>query len=138
MDGRASAVTTTGNPDCHIILRGGESGPNHDAESVRTTREMLEKSGLKPSIMIDASHGNCRKDHQLMPAVFEEIVRQRKAGDTSIIGVMLESNLVGGAQKFPQPLDQLVYGQSITDACIDWETTEKLILAAATIFAVSP
>jgi 3-deoxy-7-phosphoheptulonate synthase len=99
---------------------------------------MLEKSGLKPSIMIDASHGNCRKDHQLMPAVFEEIVRQRKAGDSSIIGVMLESNLVGGAQKFPQPLDQLVYGQSITDACIDWETTEKLILAAATIFAVSP
>lgn len=127
MDGRASAVTTTGNPDCHIILRGGDSGPNHDAGSVRTTRELLEKSGLKPAIMIDASHGNCRKDHQLMPAVFEEIVRQRKAGDTSIIGAMLESNLVAGAQKFPQPLDQLVYGQSITDACIDWETTVSLL-----------
>jgi 3-deoxy-7-phosphoheptulonate synthase len=65
-----------------------------------------------------------------MPAVFEEIVRQRAAGDTSIIGAMLESNLVGGAQKFPKPLDQLVYGQSITDACMDWETTEKLLLAA--------
>ncbi|MEO5915648.1 MAG: 3-deoxy-7-phosphoheptulonate synthase [Luteolibacter sp.] len=127
MDGRASAVTTTGNPDCHIILRGGDSGPNHDEQSVKTTRELLVKSGLKPAIMIDASHGNCRKDHLLMPAVFEEIVRQRKAGDTSIIGAMLESNLVAGAQKFPQPLDQLVYGQSITDACIDWETTVALI-----------
>jgi 3-deoxy-7-phosphoheptulonate synthase len=81
--------------------------------------------------MIDASHGNCRKDHNLMPAVFEEIVRQRAAGDTSIIGAMLESHLVAGAQKFPQPLDQLVHGQSITDACIGWETTEKLILQAA-------
>lgn len=130
MDGRASAVTTTGNPDCHIILRGGESGPNHDEQSVKKTREMLEKSGLRPAIMIDASHGNCRKDERLMPAVFEEIVRQRAASDTSIIGVMLESNLVGGAQKFPQPLDQLVYGKSITDACMDWETTEKLLLAA--------
>lgn len=130
MDGRASAVTTTGNPDCHIILRGGDSGPNHDADSVKATRELLLKNSLKPAIMIDASHGNCRKDHNLMPAVFEEIVRQRKAGDTSIIGTMLESNLVGGAQKFPQPLDQLVHGQSITDACMDWETTEKLILTA--------
>lgn len=65
-----------------------------------------------------------------MPEVFEEIIRQRAAGDTSIIGAMLESNLVAGAQKFPQPLDQLVYGQSITDACIDWETTEKLLLSA--------
>ncbi|MES2660695.1 MAG: 3-deoxy-7-phosphoheptulonate synthase [Verrucomicrobiota bacterium] len=128
MDGRASAVTTTGNPDCHIILRGGDGGPNFDEHSVKTTRELLEKSGLKPAIMIDASHGNCRKDEKLMPAVFEDIVRQRAAGDTSIIGAMLESNLVGGAQKFPQPLDQLVYGQSITDACIDWETTERLIL----------
>ncbi len=131
MDGRASAVTTTGNPDCHIILRGGDSGPNHDEKSVATTRDLLVKHGLKPAIMIDASHGNCRKDEKLMPAVFEEIVRQRAAGDTSIIGAMLESNLVGGAQKFPQPLDQLVWGQSITDACMDWETTEKLLLAAA-------
>ncbi len=127
MDGRASAVTTTGNPDCHIILRGGESGPNHDAQSVAATREMLVKSGLKPAIMIDASHGNCRKDHNLMPEVFAEIFRQRTAGDTSIIGAMLESNLVAGAQKFPQPLDRLVYGQSITDACIDWETTVAAI-----------
>ncbi len=131
MDGRASAVTTTGNPDCHIILRGGESGPNHDAASVAATRTALEKAGLAPVIMIDASHGNCRKDHNLMPGVFEEIVRQRAAGDTSIIGAMLESHLVAGAQKFPQPLNQLVRGQSITDACIDWETTREIVLSAA-------
>jgi 3-deoxy-7-phosphoheptulonate synthase len=131
MDGRASAVTTTGNPDCHIILRGGDSGPNYDAQSIASARDMLLKHGLRPTVMIDASHGNCGKDHQLMPAVFEEIARQRAAGDTSIIGAMLESNLIAGAQKFPQPLDRLVHGQSITDACIDWQTTEKLLLAAA-------
>lgn len=137
MDGRASAVTTTGNPDCHIILRGGEDGPNYDERSIAETREMLVKHGLKPAIMIDASHGNCRKDHNLMPAVFEKIVRQRAGGDTSIIGAMLESHLVAGAQKFPQALDQLIHGQSITDACIDWETTEKLLLAAAAHGAAS-
>ncbi len=127
MDGRASAVTTTGNPDCHIILRGGDGGPNYDEANVAKTREMLVKNGLRPAIMIDASHGNCAKDHLRMPAVFREIVRQRASGNTSIIGAMLESNLVGGAQKFPQPLDQLVYGQSITDACMDWETTVSAI-----------
>lgn len=127
MDGRASAVTTTGNPDCHIILRGGESGPNYDACSIAAARELLVQSGLNPAMMIDASHGNCRKDHRLMPDVFVEILKQRAAGDTSIIGAMLESNLVAGAQKFPQPLDQLVHGQSITDACIDWETTVEVI-----------
>jgi 3-deoxy-7-phosphoheptulonate synthase len=129
MDGRASAVTTTGNPDCHMILRGGDSGPNYDAQSVAAARELLVKSGLTPAIMIDASHGNCRKDHRLMPEVFAEILKQRAAGDTSIIGAMLESNLVAGNQKFPQALDQLVHGQSITDACIDWETTVAAITA---------
>ncbi|MEO7100048.1 MAG: 3-deoxy-7-phosphoheptulonate synthase [Luteolibacter sp.] len=131
LDGRASAVTTTGNPDCHIILRGGDGGPNYDAHSVAATRELLTAHKLPPAIMIDASHGNCRKDHNLMPEVFEEIVRQRVGGDAAVIGAMLESNLIAGSQKFPQPLDQLVHGQSITDACINWETTEKLILQAA-------
>ena len=79
--------------------------------------------------MIDASHGNCYKDHSKMPAVFEEIVRQRKAGTASIIGAMLESNLVAGSQAFPQPTESLTYGQSITDKCIDWETTERLLRA---------
>jgi 3-deoxy-D-arabino-heptulosonate 7-phosphate (DAHP) synthase len=131
-DGVASAVTTSGNPDCHIILRGGESGPNYGADNVMETIDGLEAAKLKPAIMIDASHGNCAKDHRRMPDVFREIVRQRAAGQKAIIGAMLESNLVGGSQKFPQPLDQLVRGQSITDACIDWETTEALLREAHT------
>ena len=130
-DGQACAVTTKGNPYCHIILRGGENGPNYDAESVKATRDTLQKSGLSESIMIDASHANCGKDDKKMPAVFEEIVCQRAAGDTSIIGAMLESFLVSGNQSFPQPQDQLTYGQSITDKCIDWDTTERLVRDAA-------
>ncbi|HYF36861.1 MAG TPA: 3-deoxy-7-phosphoheptulonate synthase [Prosthecobacter sp.] len=129
-DGIASAVTTNGNPDCHIILRGGESGPNYGADDVHETRAALEAAKLKPAIMIDASHGNCSKDHNRMPQVFREIVRQRVAGETAIIGAMLESNLVGGNQKFPRPLNELTRGQSITDACIDWATTETLLREA--------
>ncbi len=129
-DGVASAVTTSGNPDCHIILRGGEGKPNYGADDVRETIDGLEAAKLKASIMIDASHGNCAKDHERMPDVFREIVRQRVAGQKAIIGAMLESNLVGGSQKFPQPLDQLTRGQSITDACIDWDTTEALLREA--------
>ena len=133
LDGRASAVTTSGNPDCHIILRGGEKGPNFDVAAVEETRKLLEKNGLPASIMIDASHGNCSKNHLRMPAVFEEIVRQRTAGERAVIGAMLESNLVAGAQSFPRPLADLVYGQSITDNCIDWQTTEEIVLRAAEV-----
>ena len=135
MDGRASAVSTSGNPDCHIILRGGEGGPNHHASDVAAARELLRKHKLTEAIMIDASHGNCRKDHRLMPEVFAEIIRQRAAGDVSIIGAMLESNLGAGAQKFPLENEPLRYGQSITDACIDWETTEELILRTADVLS---
>ena len=131
LDGRASAVTTPGNPDCHIILRGGEKGPNFDAASVAETRALLEKNRLPVAIMIDASHGNCSKDHLRMPAVFEEIVHERAAGDRSVIGAMLESNLIAGSQSFPRPRSELIRGQSITDACIDWATTEELVLRAA-------
>ena len=135
MDGRASAVSTSGNPDCHIILRGGEGGPNHHASDVAAARELLRAHKLTEAIMIDASHGNCRKDHRLMPEVFAEIIRQRAAGDVSIIGAMLESNLGAGAQKFPLENEPLRYGQSITDACIDWETTEELILRTADVLS---
>ncbi len=126
-DGVASAVTTRGNPDCHLILRGGENGPNYGADNVADTKDALEEAGLRAAIMIDASHGNCAKNHERMPGVFREIVRQRVAGEDAIIGAMLESNLIGGNQKFPQPLEQLTRGQSITDACISWETTEALL-----------
>lgn len=130
-EGIASSVTTTGNPDCHVILRGGDHGPNYDEASISAARAALEAAKLAPSLIVDASHANCRKDCARMPEVFREIVRQRAAGDRSITGAMLESNLVAGNQSFPKPLDQLVRGQSITDSCIDWETTEELLHEAA-------
>lgn len=130
-EGVASAVSTAGNPYCHLILRGGDDGPNFDADSIKATRDTLLKHDLAPGIMIDASHANCGKDQTRMPAVFEEIVRQRAEGNTSVIGAMLESHLIAGNQKFPQPLNQLTYGQSITDQCINWETTEKIVREAA-------
>jgi len=129
--GVASAVTTSGNPDCHIILRGGDRGPNYGADDVAQTTRLLEKNGITPSIMIDASHANCGKKQERMPDVFKEIVRQRVAGSEQLTGIMLESNLVAGNQSFPQPLADLTYGQSITDQCIDWETTESLVRQAA-------
>lgn len=129
--GVASAVSTSGNPDCHIILRGGEDGPNYDDSSVNDALDKIEKAGFPSAVMIDASHANCGKDDQRMPAVFEEIVRQRADGKAGIVGAMLESNLVAGNQKFPQPVEDLTYGQSITDKCIDWETTERLLRESA-------
>jgi 3-deoxy-7-phosphoheptulonate synthase len=129
-DGVASAVSTTGNPACHVILRGGADGPNYDEPSIARACANLTAAGLPARVMIDASHANCGKDHARMPAVFREILRLRRAG-APITSVMLESNLVGGAQKFPQPLAELTYGQSITDACIDWPTTAALLREAA-------
>ncbi len=125
--GVASAVTTSGNPDCHIILRGGDNGPNFSAEHVAKTVELLASKGACDSVMIDASHANCEKNDKLMPDVYRAILKQRADGNTKIIGAMLESNLKAGAQKFPQPISELTYGQSITDKCIDWDTTETLI-----------
>ncbi len=126
-DGLAAAVTTRGNPDCHVILRGGDEGPNYAEPHVHNAVELLEENGLQPAIMIDASHGNCGKDHQEQPRVFTELLAQRMDGNGHIIGAMLESNLKAGNQKFPQPVDDLVKGVSITDKCIDWETTARLL-----------
>lgn len=130
-EGVASLVSTTGNPNAHMVLRGGDRGPNYDAESVAEARGMLEKAGMPPAIMIDASHANCSKDHEKMPAVFESIVDQRCAGQTAIIGAMLESNLEAGSQKIDPDRSKLTYGQSITDPCIDWETTARILREAA-------
>ena len=126
-DGRASAVTTAGNPDCHLILRGGENGPNHTAPYVDATCEALKKGERPGCVMIDASHANCGKDDKKMPATYQEILEQRVNGDKRVIGAMLESFLEAGSQKLVSGLDGLTYGQSITDKCIDWETTEALI-----------
>jgi 3-deoxy-7-phosphoheptulonate synthase len=130
-DGRASMVTTTGNKDCHIILRGGDDGPNHDASSVNAALTVLQKQELPATLMVDASHANCGKDCRKMPDVFREIVRQRASGTRGIIGAMLESNLVAGAQALKGSRDSLTYGQSITDQCIDWQTTVALLREAA-------
>lgn len=134
--GIASAVTTKGNPHCHLILRGGDNGPNYDEASIARTCEALRESQLPETVMVDASHANCGKNHEQMPAVFENIIAQRVAGNKAITGAMLESHLVAGNQPFPQPLEQLTRGQSITDQCIDWSTTERLIMEAASALSL--
>ena len=127
--GQANALTTSGNPACHIVLRGGNKGPNFSVEDVASAREKLESSGLKPAIMTDCSHANSDKDPAKQPDVFREVVRQ-SVTDFSIIGAMIESNLQAGNQPFPQPVKDLQYGVSITDGCIDWATTEEIIKEA--------
>jgi len=130
-DGVASAVSTTGNPDCHLVLRGAESGPNYSARHVAETQRQLEEAGLDEAILIDCSHGNSGKDPDRQPDVLRDLVAQRASGTRSITGAMLESNLVAGSQPFPGPSGSLIYGQSITDGCIGWETTERLVLEVA-------
>lgn len=125
-EGRANALTTKGNPFCHVVLRGGSHGPNYGADDVAQAREQLEKAGLTPAIMTDCSHANSDKDPGRQSAVFQEIIRQSLV-DPSVIGAMVESNLKFGSQSFPQPIEKLEYGVSITDGCIDWATTEAMI-----------
>lgn len=124
--GRANALTTKGNPNCHIVLRGGSDGPNYSREHIAQTEEKLEKANLEPAIMVDCSHANSQKKPELQPDVFHDVLKQ-SIQNKSIIGAMLESNLFAGNQKFPQAKDKLQYGVSITDGCIDWESTEKLL-----------
>jgi 3-deoxy-7-phosphoheptulonate synthase len=120
--GRAALVRSPGNPDCHVVLRGGPQ-PNHDASSVRTAGEALLAAGLPPRVMIDASHGNSGKDHRRQQWVARDIASQVADGDTSIRGIMLESFLVAGRHERASA----VFGQSITDACLGWETTFVLL-----------
>ena len=132
--GKASALTTNGNPNCHIVLRGGSNGPNYSATHVNEVSDKLVKAQLTPAIMIDCSHANSGKDPSRQPEVFSELVEQSLT-NPHIIGAMLESNLNFGSQSFPQPVESLKYGVSITDGCIDWETTEKIIREAYTKLA---
>jgi 3-deoxy-7-phosphoheptulonate synthase len=124
--GLAAIVQTTGNPDCHVILRGGTSGPNYDAASIARAAEQLAKAGLRASLMVDFSHGNSQKDYRRQPEVARDIARQIACGSQSIFGVMIESNLVEGRQDLVSP-SSLVHGQSITDACIGWDATAPLL-----------
>ncbi len=130
-DGKVSVVKTRGNPYAHVVLRGGNDKPNYDSVSVSICEQELEAAGIKNNIMIDCSHANSNKDHNLQPLVLENVANQIMEGNKSIIGVMLESHLHAGNQKLSTNKDEMTYGVSVTDACIDWETTEKCITATA-------
>ncbi len=127
-DGQLAVFRTRGNPHAHIVLRGGGGRTNYDTASIAACEAALAAAGLAPRIVVDCSHGNSDKDPARQPAVAEEGVRQILAGNTSLVGWMLESHLHAGSQSIPADRSQLRYGVSITDACTDWETTERLLL----------
>ena len=130
-DGGAAVVETAGNANCHIILRGGTKGPNYDAESVADAKDRLEKSGLPRSLMVDASHANSGKSEVRQAEVVREIAEQIASGDDGIDGIMVESFIEAGNQKVVNGREGLTYGQSVTDACIDWGTTDTLLRGLA-------
>ena len=129
-DGLTSVTRTAGNPHGHLILRGGLT-PNYGAEAVAQAEALLKKAGLPSSIVVDCSHGNSNKDHKRQVGVLQEVVQQIRAGNQSLVGAMIESNIVEGAQKIQADLAAMVYGQSVTDACIGWEDTVTAIRQAA-------
>jgi 3-deoxy-7-phosphoheptulonate synthase len=126
--GHSAIVSTAGNEDCHIILRGGKA-PNYDAASVQEACDAISKSGLAARLMIDASHANSSKKHENQIPVCEDIARQMAAGDNRIVGVMVESHINAGRQDHVQgtPVSDLAYGQSVTDACIGWDDSVKVL-----------
>ncbi len=126
-EGGVSIVTTKGNAYGHVVLRGGNGKPNYDSVSVALCEQALAKAGVKANVMVDCSHANSNKDPALQPLVMENVANQIVEGNQSIIGLMVESHLNWGAQAIPKNLDELQYGVSVTDACIDWATTEKTL-----------
>ena len=125
--GRTALVRTLGNPDGHLVLRGGNSGPNFGSDFVADAKARLEKGGVRSQLMVDCSHGNSNKDHTKQADAFKDVIAQKVSGDRDIIGVMLESNLSAGNQPLCADPTELQYGVSITDACIDWRETEQLL-----------
>jgi 3-deoxy-7-phosphoheptulonate synthase len=133
MEGRAMVVTTTGNPDGHLVLRGSHHGPNHDAASVAEAAGKLQQAHLLPRLLVDCSHGNSAKDYRRQPLVASELARQLAEGSRFVAGVLLESHLVEGRQDITDGRRSLRYGQSVTDGCIGWDSTVAVLdeLAAA-------
>jgi 3-deoxy-7-phosphoheptulonate synthase len=125
--GQVSVFTTKGNAYGHIVLRGGSSGPNYDSVHVKLCEDVLDKAGLPRNIMVDCSHANSNKAPELQPLVVENVASQILEGNSSVVGLMIESNLKAGNQGIPENPDDLEYGVSITDGCIDWETTERCL-----------
>ena len=126
-EGKSAIFNTAGNDDCHIIHRGGNNKSNYGSDDVKNSVKILEQNGMRPNIMIDASHANSNKDFKMQSKVVDDVKNQLLSGEKNIIGIMLESNLVEGNQKI-NSRDKLRYGQSITDSCIGWEETENIIL----------
>jgi len=126
-EGKSAIFNTAGNDDCHIIHRGGNNKSNFGSDDVKNSVSILEQNGMRPNIMIDASHANSNKDFKMQSKVVDDVKNQLLSGEKNIIGIMLESNLVEGNQKI-NSRDKLRYGQSITDSCIGWEETENIIL----------
>jgi 3-deoxy-7-phosphoheptulonate synthase len=135
-DGVSAVIRTSGNPDTHIVLRGGLK-PNYDAGSIRECSRMLASAALEPRVMVDCSHAQTSKDYTKQPAVLQALVDQVCAGSDSIMGVMLESNIEAGNQPLSSDRSKLKYGVSITDPCIDWATTERCLLEAASALGAS-
>ncbi len=130
-DGRVTIVRTTGNPYGHVVLRGGDGKPNYDTVSVAVAEQALAKAKLPANLVVDCSHANSSKKPELQPLVMADVVSQIRAGNKSILGVMIESNIEAGNQSIPADLSQLKYGCSVTDGCIDWDTTEQSLRDAA-------
>ena len=130
MQGRSAIVRTQGNPYGHVVLRGGDGRSNFDTVSVCMVERALAKAKIAPNIVIDCSHANSLKDPALQPLVMSDCVHQIREGNQSIVGLIIESNLEGGNQPIPEDLSQLRYGCSVTDACVDWPTTETMIRKA--------
>ena len=131
-DGQVAVMHTRGNADAHLVLRGGSNGTNYDAGSIATAGTRLIESGLAPNIMVDCSHANSSKDHNRQSMVAREVAEQIAAGNRSVVGLMIESNIAAGNQSLQPELAKLQYGVSVTDACIDWATTEQLLRDIAT------
>ncbi len=131
--GVSAIVSTAGNTSCHLILRGGKTGPNYEADAISTVEKMLAEQNLPQTLMVDCSHGNSNKDFRNQPLVARNIANQIAAGSKSITSLMIESNLVEGNQKLDPDLTKLTHGQSVTDACINWDDTVETLetLAAA-------
>ena len=125
--GQVSVFTTKGNAHGHIVLRGGSAGPNYDSVHIRLCEQALEKAGLAKNIMVDCSHANSNKQPELQPLVVENVGNQIIEGNQSIVGLMIESNIHAGNQSIPSDLNDLAYGVSVTDGCIDWESTEACL-----------
>jgi 3-deoxy-7-phosphoheptulonate synthase len=126
-DGVTSIVRTTGNPHAHVVLRGGRAKTNYDAESIRAAEQKLISEKLPPVLMVDCSHANSEKQHAKQEDVWHSVIQQRIEGTRSLIGLMVESNLFEGSQPIPENVKNLRYGISLTDSCIGWETTERML-----------